>query len=133
MMHAMGARPRPAVCPGHDGTSCVSECLSWRHLETAPGSVEISDCVCDLGFREFRVVVGFVLAGRDMAYLTVESAVVVPVDPLGGGQLDLGERLPGSLGFDQLGFVQADRRFHQGVGIHRRMRSLPALTTDVCG
>src|SRR5690606_12085850 len=48
-------------------------------------------------------------------YLTVESSVVVPVDPLGGGQLDLGERFPGPPGLDQLSFVQADRGFHEGV------------------
>jgi hypothetical protein len=41
-----------------------------------------------------NVVGGLVLDWRDVAYLTVESAVAVPVDPLGGGELDLGERLP---------------------------------------
>lgn len=41
--------------------------------------------------------------------------MVVPVGPLGGGELDLGERLPGPLGFDQLGFVEADRALHQGI------------------
>lgn len=50
-----------------------------------------------------------------MAYLTVQAAEVVPVDPFGGGQLDLGQGLPGPLGFDQFGLVEADRGFHQGV------------------
>ena len=34
-------------------------------------------------------MVGLVLGGREVTYLTVESAVAVPVDPLGGGELDL--------------------------------------------
>ena len=41
------------------------------------------------GFVVAQVVVGFVFGGRDVPYLTVESAVVVPVDPFGGGQLDV--------------------------------------------
>jgi hypothetical protein len=66
-----------------------------RRLESA---LEISDYGCELGFRGFHVVVGFVLDGRNLPYLTVESSVVVPVDPLCGGQLDLGERLQGRWG-----------------------------------
>lgn len=62
-----------------------------------------------------NVVVGSVLDGWDVADLTVESAVAVPVDPLGGGEFDLGKCLSGPAGFDQLGLEQADRRFHQGV------------------
>ena len=42
-----------------------------------------------------------------MAYLAVKSAVVVPVDPLGGGQFDMREGLPGPLGLDHFGLVQA--------------------------
>jgi hypothetical protein len=38
----------------------------------------------------------------------VESAVVVPVDPLEGGQLDIVEASPGSTPADHLGLEQAD-------------------------
>jgi hypothetical protein len=61
----------------------------------------------DLGFRGFSVVVGLVFDGRDVPDLTVESTVAVPVDPLRGGQLDLGECPPGTAGLDQLGLEQA--------------------------
>jgi hypothetical protein len=57
----------------------------------------------------------FVFDGRDVTYLTVQAAVVVPVDPLGGAQLDVGQGAPGPAALDQLGLVQADRRLHQGV------------------
>jgi hypothetical protein len=45
---------------------------------------------------------------------------------------------PGSLaalpdGGADLRFEQSEEAFGRGVGIRRRMRSLPALTTDVCG
>ena len=45
----------------------------------------------------------------------VDPLVVVPVDPLGGGQLDVGEASPRSTPLDQLGFLQTDGRFHERV------------------
>ena len=45
--------------------------------------------------------------------LIVESVVVVPVEPLGSGELDLRQRLPRPLRFDGLGLEQADRRLHE--------------------
>src|SRR4051794_28514668 len=48
----------------------------------------------------------------------MESFSVVPVDPLGGGYLDRCPVLPGltvASVVDQLGLVEADRRFHQSV------------------
>ncbi len=43
-----------------------------------------------------------------VAEAAVEPSVVVPVDPLGGGELDVREGLPGSVTCDQLGPEQAD-------------------------
>jgi hypothetical protein len=45
--------------------------------------------------------------GWDVAAVFVEAAVVKPVDPFGGGQLDLLDGAPGLARFDQLGFVEA--------------------------
>lgn len=45
----------------------------------------------------------------------MQPAVVVPVDPFEGGDLDLVGRLPGSAGFDQFGLVEADGGLGQGV------------------
>jgi hypothetical protein len=52
----------------------------------------------------------------------VEASVVEPVDPLGGGVLDLVEGLPWAAGLDQFGFVEAVDRLGQGVvvGVRRR-------------
>jgi hypothetical protein len=41
--------------------------------------------------------------------------VVVPVDPFQGGELDVGERLPGAVAVDLLGLEEADRALGQGV------------------
>jgi hypothetical protein len=51
--------------------------------------MEISVGGSELGFRVCSVVVGFVFGGWDVPYLTVEPEVVVPVDPLGGGEFDV--------------------------------------------
>ena len=42
---------------------------------------------------EGRVVGGFELCGADHAKAGVESSLVVPVDPAGGGVFDVGQRL----------------------------------------
>ncbi len=62
------------------------------------------------------VVVLFVLDRGDVADRGVESLVVVPVDPAGGGLFDLAPRVP-DLAFveDDLGLEQPDRGFHQRV------------------
>ena len=49
------------------------------------------------------VVGGLVLDRWDMAGLTVEPGVVVPVHPLGGGDLDSAQRLPRVVGPDRSG------------------------------
>jgi hypothetical protein len=57
--------------------------------------------------------------GRDHAEAAVQAAVVVPVDPAGGGELDVGEVLVGAGvedgGADALGLEQPDHRFHERV------------------
>ena len=45
----------------------------------------------------------------------MQSCVVEPVDPFQGGELDVGERLPGSFAADLFGLEQADRGLGQGV------------------
>jgi hypothetical protein len=60
--------------------------------------IETANLDCELGVCGFAVVVGLVFGGWDVPDLSVESAVAVPVDPLGGGQFDLGECLPGLRG-----------------------------------
>ena len=61
------------------------------------------------------VVVGLVLGGWDVPAFTVQPPVAVPVDPLGGGEFNLGKRSPGPSGLDRLSLGQADRGFHEGV------------------
>ena len=67
------------------------------------------------GLRSLSVVGGLKLDGWDVAAVLVEAAVVEPVDPLGGGDLDVVDGPPGLAGFDQLGLVQAVDRLGQGV------------------
>ena len=59
------------------------------------------------------------LSGRDHAKRPVESAVVVPIDPAGGGVFHLGAGLIVALmeegGADALGLEQTDDAFHQAV------------------
>lgn len=61
------------------------------------------------------VVVGLVFGRRDVPDRGVQALVVEPVDPLGGGYLDVGQACLRLTELDQLGLVQADLRFHQPV------------------
>jgi hypothetical protein len=61
------------------------------------------------------VVGGFEFDWRYVAAVFVEAAVVVPVDPFGGRDLDLVDAAPGSSGFDQFGLVVPVDRLGQGV------------------
>jgi hypothetical protein len=47
--------------------------------------------------------------------LAVEPAVVEPVDVLEGGELHVGQSLPGPTGVDQLPLVESVDALHQGV------------------
>src|SRR5690606_30581936 len=79
-------------------TSCRSPCIPLPYPAaavdagcTAPGSLALSY------WRRLsvagRVVVVLVLGGREVPEATVQASVVVPLDPSGGGELDLGDRL----------------------------------------
>ena len=54
------------------------------------------------------VVSSFGLDGCEVVAVLERAAVVEPVDPFGGGDLEVVEAFPGSAAFDQLGFVEAD-------------------------
>ena len=68
---------------------------------------------------EGRVVVGLELVRGDHAEATVEPAEVVPIDPRGGRELDVRDRLVRALvedrGADSFGLVDAVDRLHQSV------------------
>jgi hypothetical protein len=53
------------------------------------------------------VIGGLEFDWRDVTAVFVEATVVEPVDPAGGGQLDVLDGAPGLAGFNQLGLVQA--------------------------
>src|SRR3954451_11161904 len=55
------------------------------------------------------------LDGRDGADLAVEASVVVPVEVLGDGDLEIGDGPPRALVADQLGLEQGVERLSQGV------------------
>ena len=68
---------------------------------------------------EGRVVGLLVLGGGEVAEATVQAPVVVPVDPAGGGVLDVADGPVGAGvedgGADALGLVQPDHALHQRV------------------
>jgi hypothetical protein len=71
------------------------------------------------------VIGSFVLGGRDVPDCGVEARAVVPVDVFGGGQFDLRVGSPRAAGLDQLGLVQADRRFISALS-----RASPTVPTE---
>jgi hypothetical protein len=67
------------------------------------------------GWSPFLSVVGgFEFSGRDVAAVLV-GAVIVPVDPFGGGQLHFVNRAPRFAWFDQFGLVETVDRLSEGV------------------
>ena len=68
-----------------------------------------------VGWACLTVVVGFVFGGWDVPDGFEDPTVVVSVDPLQGGVLDVVEALPGSTPSDDLGLVQADDRLGESV------------------
>jgi hypothetical protein len=56
-----------------------------------------------LGLFELTVVDGFVLCRGDVVECAVQAALVPPLDPFEGGQLDLVGGAPGAAWADQLG------------------------------
>jgi len=61
------------------------------------------------------VVSGLHLGRRQVAAVFVEAAVVEPVDPLGGGDLDVVDAAPWAVFLDQLGLVEAVDRLGQSL------------------
>lgn len=61
------------------------------------------------------MVGGFVFGGGDMGELTVEAALVEPVDVFGDGDLDVVDAGPGVVVADQFGLEEAVERFGEGV------------------
>jgi hypothetical protein len=59
----------------------------------------------------------FVFGWRDVAEIAVDALRVEPMHPSQRGELNVGDGAPWSLvgSVDQLGFVEAVRRFRQGV------------------
>ena len=53
------------------------------------------------------------LDGREVVDRPVGAFCVEPLDPAGGGHLDLVDVPPGPLVVDQLGFVEADLRLRE--------------------
>jgi hypothetical protein len=61
----------------------------------------------DVGGVALTIVERPVLSRRQVAVGAVKAALVPPVDPLSGRQLDLFERAPRSAAADELGLVEA--------------------------
>src|SRR3954463_9369515 len=76
---------------------------------TAPACPETRWSETSAGWREagVSVVGGLQCGGWDVAAVLVEAAVGEPVDPLGGGDLDVVDGLPWPSGLDQFGLVEA--------------------------
>ncbi len=86
-----------------------------------------------LGLWVFTVVAGFVFCRGDVVERAVQAALVPPLHPREGGQLDLAGGAPGAAGADQLGLVQAVDRLGQGVGPRRQLRLIPLLGRGLSG
>jgi hypothetical protein len=78
--------------------------------------------VCVVGSRH--------LDGRDVTAVFLEAVVVEPVDPFGGGVLDLVHGAPRFAWFDQLGLIQPVDGLGQGVVIRASDRTDRGL--DAC-
>jgi hypothetical protein len=61
------------------------------------------------------IVGGLGLGGRDIPDWREEAAVVEPVDPFEGSELDRFEAAPEAAPMDRLGFVEAVDGFGEGV------------------
>jgi hypothetical protein len=68
-----------------------------------------------LGLLVLTVVDGFVFCGWDVAERAVQAALVPPLDPCQGGQLDLFGGPPGAVAADPLRLVQPVDRLGERV------------------
>ena len=69
------------------------------------------------------MVQGFEVGWWQVGGAGVQAAVVVPVDVLQSGDLDLVAGLPWTLGLDQLGLEQPDRGLGEGIIVSVRDRT----------
>ena len=69
----------------------------------------------DVGGVALTIVERLVLSWRQVAIGAVKAALVPPIDPRRGRQLDLFERAPRSAAADELGLVEADHGLGQGI------------------
>jgi GAF domain-containing protein len=100
----------------HPGLLVLREQIT-RHEVTRPGVSGRSWC-WDQRLGEgwvLTVVDLFVFGWGEVCAGGVQSAVVEPVDPLEGGDLDLVEGAPGAASVDQLGLEQPNLGLGQGV------------------
>ena len=73
------------------------------------------------------------LGGCEVVAVLERPMVVEPVDPFGGGDLQIVEALPRSPRFDQLGLVEADHGFGEGVVPRRQLLPIPMLSAGLFG
>ena len=66
-----------------------------------------------------KVVGLFCFYGREVVAVLERAAVVEPVDPLSGRDLEILKTLRWAAGLDELGLVEPDDRLGQGVVIGR--------------
>ena len=67
------------------------------------------------GHLKLGIVGGLGLGGRDVPDRLEKAAIVEPVDPFEGGELDRFEAAPGAAPMDHLGFVEAVDGFGEGI------------------
>ncbi len=91
-------------CPPPPGSTNPQTTRTQRTRKTTDPTRLTSSVVSVLCFDGCEVVAVF-----------VGSAVVEPVNPFGGGDLEVVEALPGPSRFDQLGLVEPDHRLSQGI------------------
>src|SRR6266545_5647591 len=90
--------------------------------------------LCDLlGLLVLTVVDGFVFCGWDVAERAVQAALVPPLDPCQGGQLDLFGGPPGAVAADQLRLVQPVDRLGERVGPRRQLHPMPQVSSGLSG
>ena len=102
---------RGGVVMGPKGRGLAAE--GW----TAPGlpEAEFVESRCHGEGLDLLIVARFGFGGRDVADGLEQAAVVEPIHPVEGGELNLLQRAPGSPAPDDLGLVEAVDRLGQGV------------------
>ena len=86
----------------------------------------------DAGHLKLGIVGGFGLGGRDIPDRLEKPAIIEPVDPFEGGELDRFEAAPGAAPMDQLGFVEAVDGFGEGIDAPMSVKQFPRLAAAAC-